>query len=267
MIRRPAMMTLHYWSAKRIAILIGFGLTILGSLGQHFYVDPLQNRSAAFDQQSKDTTSKIDTLKNAQAQYLLFREQTALVFAINAEGPAPGDASAHSPLSNLYQLSLLDRSNAVRIMIGELAMAKIVDFATTRTRYNALIDAARKNVALDTYTAVDDFERARMDQANGLMGDLQQTYLALGQAKAETDREVDQRQTSLLALMALGSTFLLAANLLSTRPEKTTAAAANESSANADDRVTELTTAAQLIEIALERARTISPAQTPPRGS
>ena len=45
-ITRPAALTRRYWSAKRVAILIGFILTILGSLGSQFYVDPIQGRSA-----------------------------------------------------------------------------------------------------------------------------------------------------------------------------------------------------------------------------
>jgi hypothetical protein len=251
-----AVLTLRYWSAKRLAILIGFVLTILGSLGSHFYVDPVQDRSAWLDEQSKDVAAKIDTLKSAQAQYLLFQQQTSLVFALNAVGFGAGDAAERTQVTNLYQLSLLDRSNAVRAIIGELALARIIDYAQTRAKYAALIETARKDFSLAVYTGVDDFERATMEQANSLMNALQQNYLNLGQAKAEADRIVDQRKVVLLALITLGSTFLLAANLISTRKEQPDGAAP-ASSATADDRVAELTTAAQIIEMALDQAKTI----------
>jgi hypothetical protein len=154
-------------------------------------------------------------------------------------------------------LSLLDRSNAVRAMIGELALAKIIDYPQTRSKYAALIDAARKDFSLTTYTNVDDFERSTMDQANTLMSLLQQNYLNLGQAKTETDRVVDQRKVTLLALITLGSAFLLAANLISTRKEEAEVNGASDASAASDDRVAELTTAAQIIEMALDQAKTL----------
>jgi hypothetical protein len=253
----PAVLTLRYWSAKRLAILIGFVLTIFGSLGSHFYVDPVQDRSAWLDEQSKDVAAKIDTLKNAQAQYLLFQQHTSLVFALNAVGFGTGEGDERAQVTNLYQLSLLDRSNAVRAIIGELALARIIDYAQTRAKYAALIEAARKDFSLAVYTGVDDFERATMDQANSLMNALQQNYLNLGQAKAEADRIVDQRKVVLLALITLGSTFLLAANLISTRKEQPDAGAAPASSATSDDRVAELTTAAQIIEMALDQAKSL----------
>ena len=253
----PVVLTRRYWTAKRLAILIGFVLTILGSLGSHFYVDPMQDRSAWLDQQSKDTVAKIDTLKNAQAQYLLFQQQTSLVYALNSVGFAATDGPGRTQISNLYQLSLLDRSNAVRAMIGELALAKIIDYPQTRSKYAALIDAARKDFSLATYTNVDDFERSTMDQANTLMSLLQQNYLNLGQAKTETDRVVDQRKVTLLALITLGSAFLLAANLISTRKEEAEVNGASDASAASDDRVAELTTAAQIIEMAIDQAKNL----------
>jgi hypothetical protein len=247
----------RYWTAKRLAILIGFVLTILGSLGSHFYVDAMQDRSAWFDQQSKDTVAKIDTLKNAQAQYLLFQQQTSLVYALSSAGFGATDNAARAQISNLYQLSLLDRSNAVRAMIGELARAKVIDYPETRNKYAALIDTARKDFSLATYTSVDDFERSTMDQANSLMSALQQNFLSLGQAKTETDRVVDQRKVTLLALITLGSAFLLAANLISTGKEEAAVKRPSDTTAAADDRVAELTTAAQIIEMAIDQAKNL----------
>ena len=55
-----------------------------------------------------------------------------------------------------------------------------------------------------------------------------------------------------VSLITLGSTFLLAANLISTRKEK------EEAKAPDADRVVELTTAAQVIAIALDHAKTMN---------
>jgi hypothetical protein len=194
-----------------------------------------------------------DTLKNAQTQYLLFQQEASLVFALNAAGFGAADGPERTTISHLYQLSLLDRSYAVRAMIGQLTMAKLLDYRQTSDKYQALIATAREDFSLAAYTSVDDFEKATMDQANSQMGRMQQNLLNLGQAKSTNDRMIDQRKVTLLALITLGSTFLLAANLISTREEKKPQA----SPGAADDRVTELTTAAQLIEIAIEHAKTL----------
>jgi hypothetical protein len=262
-IARPAVLTRRYWSAKRVAILIGFVLTILGSLGSHFYVDPIQSQSEGLDEQSKDAAAKIETLKNAQAQYILFQSQTSLIFALNVAGFGSAEGQERTNIVNLYQLSLLDRSVAVRAMIRELVTAKVIDYPQTRSAYEVLISAARKDFSLASYTNLDDFEQSTMAQADTLMSLLQQNYLSLGRAKSETDRIVDQRRVTLLALITLGSTFLLAANLLSTRQEKSetkAAAAQGESS----DRLAEITTAAQLIEVALDHAKTLNARQGAP---
>src|ERR1700734_883790 len=60
-----------FWSAKRLAILIGFALTALGTLGPQFYVSAVEDRSGETDQFIKSLTARIDTLRAAQSQYLL----------------------------------------------------------------------------------------------------------------------------------------------------------------------------------------------------
>jgi hypothetical protein len=44
--KRPAVLSWCWWSPRRLAILIGFTLTALGSLGPQFYVGPIEDRSA-----------------------------------------------------------------------------------------------------------------------------------------------------------------------------------------------------------------------------
>jgi len=215
---RPAFLSRSWWSTKRLAILIGFTLTALGSLGPHFYVGPIEDRSAGVDQLAKTLTARIDNLRNAQSQYLLFEQMGVLVYALNATGVAGTAASQQSTLNDLYQLSLIDRSSAMRQVIGELARAGQLTYRETSDRYGALIAAARKDFSLPAFQAVDDFETAAMRQADGWMARLQQSLLDTEHARIDLDAEASRRKMTLLALMTLGSTLLLAANLLSERP-------------------------------------------------
>jgi hypothetical protein len=215
---RPAFLSRSWWSTKRLAILIGFTLTALGSLGPHFYVGPIEDRSADVDQLAKTLTARIDNLRNAQSQYLLFEQMAVLVYALNATGVAGTAASQQSTLNDLYQLSLIDRSSAMRQVIGELARAGQLNYRETSDTYGALIATARKDFSLPAFQAVDDFETAVMRQADGWMARLQQSLLDAEHAKIDLDAEASTRKMTLLMLMTLGSTLLLAANLLSERP-------------------------------------------------
>jgi hypothetical protein len=112
---------------------------------------------------------------------------------------------------------------------------------------------ARKDISLANYTAVDDREKELLRQATSQIGNFQDVLTLVQQEKAEADGTVDRNRLFLLMAMTLGSSFLLAANLISTREEPAEPAASPAKAA--DDRVTELTTAAYLIEVALEQAR------------
>lgn len=244
----PAFLRISFWSTKRLAILIGFALTALGSLGPQFYVSSVEDRSGEADQFAKSLTARIDTLRAAQSQYLLFEQMGVLVYALNASGLAAAGSSQYDTLSSLYQLSLLDRSTSVRQMIGELARAKQLTYRETSDKYGALIAAARKDVSLASYQAVDDFETETMRQADALMARLQNALLTAERTKGELDALAARRKLQLIVVMTLGSTLLLAANLMS---EKTLAQAGTPASSD------EVAAAERLIELAMRESKAL----------
>ncbi len=91
------------------------------------------DRSAEAGQFAKSLTARIDTLRAAQSQHLLFEQMGVLVYALNASGLAAAGSSQHDTSSSLYQLDLLDRSTSMRQMIGELARAKQLAYREPRT--------------------------------------------------------------------------------------------------------------------------------------
>lgn len=247
----PAILKLSYWSAKRGAILIGFVLTIVGSAGSQFFLDPPQNLSSRLDQQAKDLSADIDTLKNAQAQYLMFQQQGALIYALNVSGLSGQQGNQKDIVGNLYQLSLIDRSGAMQTLIGQLAIAHLADFTIESKAYRALVDKARSDFSLPTYTAVDDFEKSVMAKTSAQMARLQTSLVGAMQTKSRADATADDRKLMLLVLVTLGSTFLLLANLLSTREDDPSIKNAERH----DNNVLELTTAQQIVQMALEHAQ------------
>jgi hypothetical protein len=248
-LQAPAFLKISFWSAKRLAIVIGFALTALGSLGPQFYVNPIEDRSSETDQFAKTLASRIDTLRSAQSQYLLFEQMGVLVYALNASGLAAAGSSQHDTLSSLYQLSLLDRSTSVRQMIGELARAKQLVYRETSDKYGALIATARKDVSLASYQAVDDFETQTMRQADALMASLQSNLLSAERAKSDLDALASRRKIQLIMVMTLGSTLLLAANLMSEKPASPT-----ERPASSD----EIVAAERLINLAIQQSNSLT---------
>ena len=217
---RPAFLSRGYWSAKRAAILIGFILAALGMLGPQFYVGPVEDLGAEADLAAKRATTHIETLRSAQSQYLLFEQLGALIYAINATGTIADGGSQNHTLQDLYQLALVDRSTQMKLIIGEVAKAQVLDFATTAAAYNDLVATARKTVSLDSYKAVDNFENKIMDQANALMVNMQQALLADESAKSAYEGAATRRRFHMLIMTAFGSMLLLAANLMSEKPKE-----------------------------------------------
>ena len=244
-----------WWSVKRLAILIGFLLTVIGALGPQFYVGPVEDRAQDIDQSAKTLAARIDNLRAAQSQYLLFQQMGVLVYALNATGVAAGGSSQETTLNRLYQLSLLDRASAVRQMLGELALAKQLDYRQTSDQYNALVATARKDFSLPAFQAVDDFETGAMGKADAWMTKLQQALLGAQRAKSDLDALASRRKLQLLVVMTLGSTVLLAANLLSEKPA---------ASADLPPTPQETAAAARLVALAMEEAEAIDQADGPP---
>ncbi|MEW6633091.1 MAG: hypothetical protein AB1440_19655 [Pseudomonadota bacterium] len=267
--RLPPILTPGYWSAKRLALLVGFLLSIVGSVGTQLVVTPYENASSALELRAKDLSAKIDTVKNAQAQYILFQQQGALIFAMSAAGLASGTANNSHIISQLFQLNMLDRTEAVQTIIGSLALDRRLDYRSTFDHYKSLVDAARMDISLPTYTAVDDQEKVLSRQATEEIGRFQDWLTQVQQLKSQADASAGRSKLVLLVAMSLGATFLLAANLISTREPKAEPARPTlpgPSVTSSSGGPADLTSAAYLIEVALDQARALGKPQHPVQG-
>jgi hypothetical protein len=89
-----------------------------------------------------------------------------------------------------------------------------------------------------------------MKQADALMDRLQHGLLEAGQRKSALDSLAARRKLQLLVVMTLGSTLLLAANLMSEKPAATAEAPETDAEAKAAER---------LVELAMKEAKTLAP--------
>jgi hypothetical protein len=103
-------------------------------------------------------------------------------------------------------------------------------------------------VSLASYQAVDDFETQTMRQADALMARLQDAFLSAERTKGELDSLAARRKLQLIVVMTLGSTLLLAANLMSEKPPAQT-----EAPASSD----EVAAAEKLIKLAMRESKSL----------
>ena len=108
-------------------------------------------------------------------------------------------------------------------------------------------------MSLASYQAVDDFETQTMRQADALMARLQESLLSARRTKGELDALAARRKLQLIVVMTLGSTLLLAANLMSEKaPPQTEAPASSDEAAAAE----------RLIELAMRQSKSLSDGMT-----
>lgn len=210
----PDLIRLRYWTLKRLTILVGFILTLLGSVGSYLYVTPAERRADELGGQIKSAEATIEILKNADTSYWMFQQQGSLIFAIYSANTRD---EAKDVIGDLLKLAMSDRTFAVRTVIGQLAIANQLNYRQTSDRYQGLVQAAAKDFTFENYMAVNAFEKDFMQRAETMTGNLQQLRLSLMTAKGGADVLVERHKLVLLILTTLGSTFLLAANLITAK--------------------------------------------------
>jgi hypothetical protein len=198
---------------KLAAILIGFVLSLLGSAGQFFYVDPLASMVEEKQGELRRIEARVATLRDAQVQYFNAQVQSATLFALD-----PADETRRSGLvAKLYQMNLLDKAFPFRALLAEMAMAGLFEFKPVNDAYRGLSEAARSGLTYENYQKLNAFERDILDRALSLQHNLQERHLTIASEVAERAAQRDRRKLALVLLTCLGTCFLLVANLLSER--------------------------------------------------
>ena len=194
---------------KRISIVVGAAMALLGSGGQFFLVDSLSKEAAEIGGRVARAQVDAETLKNAQMQYFMTYQQGSIIFALDPTGMTKDK----QVLGNLYRLNLINRTTPLRTMLGDMAMAGLLDYRQSYDAYLAVNEKAQKEFTWENYSALNEFERTIVDSALARQHALQQDVFTLGQRKAAIDDAADRRKLTLVLLSMLGTFLLLLANL------------------------------------------------------
>ncbi len=198
---------------KRFSIVVGGFLAIAGSAGQFFLIESLSAEAAREGEKAASGLQKIETLKNAQLQYFLAYQQGSMLFAMDPTGLTRDK----QVLGNLYKLNLINRATPLRTMLGELAIAGVINYRAAYDGYIAVNEKARDDFTWENFAALNEFERQIIDGALTQQHKFQDEVFAAQGVKSEVDAKVERRKLALVLLSLFGSSLMLVANLLSER--------------------------------------------------
>ena len=202
----------RHWllAAKPITIILATFLSLLGSFGPFVLVERFDAEINARSAEMRDIENRVSTLRTSQNDYFNAYVQANLLFALN-----PADTSVNRGVTGqMYRLAILDRAFPFRAMMAELAISGVFNFKATNDEYRKLSEAARADLSLASYGALNGFERKILDQAHELQDKLQQRYFAAQDEKTAAEAARETRRTLLAVMTALGTMLLLAANLI-----------------------------------------------------
>jgi hypothetical protein len=201
-----------FW-LKTITLVMATTLSLLGSIGQFFFIESYDDVIGARTAEMRDIEAHAATLRATQAEYFNSYVQANLLFALN-----PADITVNKGITGqMYRLAILDRAFPFRAILGEMAMAGLFEFKTVNDQYRTLSEAARADFSYASYSALNAFEKDILDRALTLQHNMQDRFFGAQAEKAEAEAARDKRHLWLTLMTAIGTILLLAANLMEER--------------------------------------------------
>lgn len=198
---------------KPAALVIGSVLSLFGGVGQFYFVDSYGDVASARSGEMREIERTLATLRTTQNEYFNAYVQANLLFALD-----PADVSKNRGVTaQMYRLAIYDRAFPFRAIMAELAISGVFDFKSTNDTYRALSDAARAELTFERYNALNIYEREILDKAFELQKKLEDRHFVADEEKNVAENARDVRKIWLMILAALGTIFLLAANLIADR--------------------------------------------------
>ena len=138
----------------RISLVIGFLLSIAGSVASQFYQQPASDRLQATARSLDETWARLKIVHSAQTLFGLLQSFDGLVYVVPADfSRNPQGASAVTEVTNR---AVHGRHEAMRNYFAQVAAAGLVDYDQTMRLYDSLISAETADWSLKTYTATND---------------------------------------------------------------------------------------------------------------
>ncbi len=208
-----ATLSLPRWLRSRTAAvaLIGFALNLGGGLGAAFWLDPAEGRESEASREALAEAARSRAILAANALDELAMHTGSLVFGVSTPPNASNDVAAM--LHDIRTRALMRRHDGVRGYLAVLGVAGAIDYPTEKARYEALVEAERAHLTLETYRAANAFEGDLSMAMVKKQGGAAIKAIALQRDRMRAKAVVAQRKQALLGVSLLGSTILFLATM------------------------------------------------------
>ncbi len=133
----------------------------------------------------------------------------SLVFGVSTPPGATDDVAAM--LHDIRTRALMRRHDGVRSYLALLGVAGAIDYPAEKARYEALVEAERANLTLETYRAANAFEGDLAMAMVKAQGGAAMKAITLQRDRVRAKAVVAARKQTLLNVSLLGSTILFLA--------------------------------------------------------
>lgn len=199
---------------KIVSITGGSVVSIIGILWSLIVVNSLSEDARKLKDNKDTLVKEVASINSASSEYFLANQQGDLIYVLAIQDSARKDI-----VKSLYQGNLLDRATPVRNMIGELAIARQLDYKETYNVYVKLNDEARQTMDFTLYSQLKNQEKGLIEQGANLIPTLLEMQSQINmQLNANEAAQKSQRTISSM-FSILGTLLLLLANLIVKREE------------------------------------------------
>ncbi len=213
---------------ERGALVLGFGLSILATVGSQVYYAPVADHIEATVQSLDATWARLKIIRASNALFNLLQSFDGLVYLIHPDFDADYDRA--NAITEVGTRAIHSRHDAVLNYFAQAAAAGEIDYHETKSRYESLIAAEDADWNLKTYSATNALPA---DIATRIVAD----RIELDKSVIQQERELvhagverDQRASVLNLLNVAGSSILFVLALISARDRQTPAHANDEMS-------------------------------------
>ena len=195
------------------AIVLGFVLSIAGTLATAFYLEPASRWRDAIDRKIAVLHVRAQLLETSQALSDATLQQGGLIYVIHA-GAAP-TREAVDAIGDLQIRALTSRHEGIRTYIAHLALAGVLDFATESVRYDALVAAEKAHFNAQTYMAANMFEAELGMKSVNDRAEVRSAILDLQAQRRAAASQYEDRSRIVVTMSAGGAFLIFISTLLS----------------------------------------------------
>ncbi len=203
--------SLPRWLRSRTAAvaLVGFALNLGGALGSAFWLDPAEGKENAASRDALAEAARSRAILAANALDEVAMHMGSLVFGVSTPPGASDDVAA--TLHDIRTRALMRQHDGVRGYLAVLGVAGAIDYPAEKARYEALVEAERANLTLETYRAANAFEGDLAMAMVKAQGNAAMKAITLQRDRMRAKAVVAGRKQTLLGVSLMGSMILFLA--------------------------------------------------------